>query len=195
MHLVSKEGVQPNDSNLRAIAKCAPPQSYMEIWALLGLVGHYWQFIKGFMHIAQPLTGFLSGEDASRKSEKMLLLEDALRAFDALKQACMSSPVLAFADYTKKFLLEANASKEGLGAVLSQKQTDGQYHPVAYGSWPLWLMKKLPFHQTGVPGTKMEHFKEYLPYQPFLMRADNNPLTYIWQHLTSTTLATNGWEP
>ena len=64
----------------------------------------------------------------------MLLLEDALEAFDALKQVCMSAPVLAFADYTKDFLLETDASKEELEAVLSQKQADWQYHPVTYGS-------------------------------------------------------------
>ena len=46
----------------------------------------------------------------------------------------MSSPILAFADYMKDFLLKMDPSKEGLGAVLSQKQTDGHYHPVAYGS-------------------------------------------------------------
>ena len=39
----------------------------------------------------------------------------------------MGAPVLVFAAYTKDFLLEGNASKEGLGAVLSQKQVDGQY--------------------------------------------------------------------
>ena len=46
----------------------------------------------------------------------------------------MQSPVLAFADYTKDFLLETDASKEGLGAVISQKQGDGWFHLVAYGS-------------------------------------------------------------
>ena len=86
----------------------------------------------------------------------MSLPEDALKSFDALKQACMSTPVLAFANYTKEFLLETDASKDGLGAVLSQKQADGQYHPVAYGSQAhMAHEKKLPFHQTGVPGTKM----------------------------------------
>ena len=54
----------------------------------------------------------------------------------------MQSPVLAFADYTKDFLLETDASKEGLGAVLSQKQEDGWFHPVAYGSWALTTHEK-----------------------------------------------------
>ena len=53
-----------------------------------------------------------------------------MEAFQALKQACMSTPVLAFADYTKDFLLKMDTSKEGLGVVLSQKQADGHYHPV-----------------------------------------------------------------
>ena len=55
----------------------------------------------------------------------MSLCESTLEAFQALKQACMSAAILVFADYTKDFLLKTNASKEGLGAVLSQKQTDG----------------------------------------------------------------------
>ena len=46
----------------------------------------------------------------------------------------MTAPILAFTDYTKLFLLEANVAKEGLGAVLSQKQVDGQYYPIANGS-------------------------------------------------------------
>ena len=89
------------------------------------LVGHYQWFIKGFVHIAQPLNRLLPREGASRKLKRVPLLEDTLRAFNALKQACMSAPVLDFANYTKEFLLETNASKEGLGTVLSQKQADG----------------------------------------------------------------------
>ena len=61
-HRVSMEGVQPSNSNLRATAECAPPQTYMEIWAFLGLVGHYQWFIKGFSHITQLLNRLLSGE-------------------------------------------------------------------------------------------------------------------------------------
>ena len=133
-HWVSKQGVQPSDANLKAIAECVPPQPYTEIRAFLGLVGHYRQFIKGFAWIAQPLNDHLAGEEPSRKLEQVSLSEDSLGAFQALKQACISSPTLTFADYMKDFLLETDTSKEGFGVVLSQKQADGHYHPVAYGS-------------------------------------------------------------
>ena len=120
--------------NLRAIAECTPPQTYTGVHAFLGLVGHYRRFIKGFAHIALPLSEHLAGEGASRKSVQVSLSEDALKAFETLKQVCMMAPILAFADYTKPFLLETDASKDALGAMLLQKQADGQYHPVAYGS-------------------------------------------------------------
>ena len=113
----------------------------------------------------------------------MSLSEGALKAFEMLKQACMNSLVLAFADYTKDFLLETDASKEGLGAVLSQKQEDGWFHLVAYGSRALTMHEK-NYHSTkleflALKWAVMEHFKEYLLYQPFLVKTDNNPLTYI----------------
>ena len=87
------------------------------------------------------------GEGASRKSERVSLCKEALKAFERLKQGCMNSLVLAFADYTKDFLLETDASKEGLGAVLSQKQEDGWFHLVAYGSQALSTHEK-NYHST-----------------------------------------------
>ena len=79
----------------------------------------------------------LAGEGANRKLEQVSLSEDALEAFQALKHICISSPVLAFANYMKGFLLKMDASKEGLGVVLLQKQADRHYHLVAYGSQAL----------------------------------------------------------
>ena len=52
---LSKWGIWPSNTNLKAITECAPPQTYMEIQAFLGLVGHYRWFIKGFAQIAQPM--------------------------------------------------------------------------------------------------------------------------------------------
>ena len=78
----------------------------------------------------------------------------------------MTAPVLAFADYTKPFLLGTDASKEGLGAVLSQMQADGWYHPIAYGSRALMSHEK-NYHSTKLEFLTLkwavtEHFREYL---------------------------------
>ena len=68
-HKVSKAGIRPSDINMKAIAEFAPLQTYTEIRAFLGLMGHYRHFIKGFAQIAQPLNEHLAGEGVSRKSE------------------------------------------------------------------------------------------------------------------------------
>ena len=78
-----------------------PPQTYTEVCAFLGFVGHYRRFMKGFTHIAQPLNEHLMEKGARRKPEWVSLSEDALQVFELLKQACMTALVLAFADYTK----------------------------------------------------------------------------------------------
>ena len=125
-HKVSKKGVQPSDINMKAIAEYAPLQTYTEIRAFLGLVGHYRRFIKGFAWIAQPLNEHLAGEGASQNRNECPYPRGALKAFEVLKQACMHSLVLAFTDYTKDFLLETDASKEGLGAILIRnRKMDG----------------------------------------------------------------------
>ena len=59
---------------------------------------------------------------------------EAQEAMNILKRKVQSTPILVFPDFDKPFLLEMDASKEGLGAVLSQKQSDGHYHPVTFGS-------------------------------------------------------------
>ena len=81
------------------------------------------------------------------------------------------------------FLLETNASKEGLGAVLSQKQDDGHYHPIALGSYSLTPAEK-NYHSSkleflALKWSVTKHFKEYLTYTPFVVRTDNNPLMYV----------------
>ena len=96
---------------------------------------------------------------------------------------CLTAPVLAFADFKKPFLLETNTSIEGLGAVLSQEQDDGCYHPVAYAS-PGLKGGELKYHSSkleflALKWAMTEQFREYLQYQPFLIRTDNNPLTYV----------------
>ena len=86
-HQISKLGVQCRNLNLKVIAECALPQTYTEVHAFLSLVGHYQWFIKGFICITQLLNEHLTGEGASRKSERIFLSEGA---FETLKKVCIT---------------------------------------------------------------------------------------------------------
>ena len=119
---------------------------------------------------------------------------EAWEAVRILKDRIQSTPVLVFPDFDKPFLLETDASKEGLGAVLSQKQDDGHYHPITFGS--LFLMpSEKNYHSSkleflALKWSVTEHFKEYLTYTPFVVRTDNNPLMYV---LTTPNLDATGY--
>ena len=147
------------------------------------MTGYFRRFIKGYARITKPLNDLLQGENSKLKSHPVGLPLDTLAAFQELKMKCFTVPVLAFANFKKPFLLETDASIEGLGAVLSQKQDDGRYHPVAYASRGL-KGGKLKYHSSKLEFLALkwavtEQFREYLQYQPFLVRTDNNPLTYV----------------
>ena len=113
----------------------------------------------------------------------MQLPVEAREAVRTLKEQILTSPLLAFPNFAKPFLLETDASKEGLGAVLSQKQDDGRFHPVTFGSHSPtpaernYHSSKLEF--LALKWGIMEHFREYLAYALFMVKMDNNPLTYI----------------
>ena len=155
----------------------------MEIWAFLALLGHYQQFIKEFACIAQPLHEHLSGEGVCKKTVQFMLTAETKDTFETHKKACLKAPVLAFADFDKPFLLETNASKLGLGTVLSPKQTDGQYHLVEYASWSLTIYE-CNYHSIKQEFLTLKwviakQFQVYLLRKLFIFRADNNLLTYI----------------
>ena len=107
----------------------------------------------------------------------------AWEAVNVLKGKVQSMPILVFPDFNKPFLLETDASKEGLGAVLSQKQSNGRYQPITFGSHSLtpseknYYSSKLEF--LILKWSVTEHFKEYLTYAPFVVQTDNNLLTYV----------------
>ena len=117
----------------------------------------------------------------------------AQEAVNILKGKVQSMPVLVFPDFDKPFLLETDASKEGLGTVLSQKQSDRWYNPVTFGSCSLTPSEK-NYHSSkleflALKWSVTEHFKEYLMYAPFVVQTDNNLLTYV---LTTPNLDATG---
>ena len=146
------------------------PETYTQVHTFCGLVRHYRRFIKGFTNIAYPLYDVLGKEV---KMGPVDLPPEMWEAVDILKRKVQSTPILVFSDFDKPFLLETDASKEGLGALLSQKQSDGHYHPVAFGSHSLTPSEK-NYHSSkleflALKWSIMEHFKEYIVYSPFVV--------------------------
>ena len=168
------------------------PKTHTQVRAFCKLVGHYQRFIKGFAKLAQPLYDVLGKQV---KMGPVDLPPEAWEAVNILKRKVQSAPVLVFPYFDKPFLLEMDASKEGLGVVLSQKQSNGHYHPVTFRSHSLTLSKK-NYHSSKLEFLVLkwsitEHFKEYLAYLPFVVRMDNNPLTYML--MTPNLDATGHW--
>ena len=114
---------------------------------------------------------------------------EARETFDHLKAACLQAPILAFLDFDKPFLLETDASVRGLGDVLSQKQEDGWYHPIAYASHVMNEAEQR-YHSNkqeflALKWAVTEQFHEYLSLygknrNEFVVHTDNNLLTYIF---------------
>ena len=179
-HHISQRGILPNQENVQAVEEFLMPETYTQVCVFYRLVGHYRRFIKGFANIAHPLYDALGKEV---KMGPVDLPQEAWEAMNVLKGNVQSTPILVFPDFDKHFLLEMDASKEGLEAVLSQKQSDGRYHPVTFGNCSMTPSEK-NYHSSklqflALKWSIMEHFKEYLAYLPFVVWTDNNPLTYV----------------
>ena len=146
-------------------------------------MNYYHKFIPKYAQIARPINQLVSGENANKKKTPVEWTEECQTAFEHLKHLCSQTPILAYANYQKPFKLHIDASENGLGAVLYQKQDDYMEHVIAYASRTLSKSKrnydipKLEF--LALKWSITERFHEYLYGGHFEVYTDNNPLTYI----------------
>ena len=180
-HIVSKDGIHTDPEKIASVQDWPTPTSVKEVRSFLGFAGFYRRFVKNFSKIARPLHSLLK-VPPGRKMPEFEWNDSQQEAFSQLKELLSSTPVLAFADFTKPFIVHTDASGDGLGAILYQEQ-EGQERPISFASRSLSPSeKKYPAHKREFLALKWaisDKFRDYLYGATFVVRTDNNPLTYI----------------
>ena len=125
--LVIEEGkVSTNLVKVKGFVDWPTPKSVKDIWSFLGFGNFYQKFIPKFSTLAAPLKNLL------KKDTTFEWTEETQQAFEELKQQLTSAPVLMMPDQTKPFQIKCDASKYASGAVLTQLDSNGDWHPVAF---------------------------------------------------------------
>jgi transposase InsO family protein len=189
-HVASEQGISVDPEKTKVVQKWPVPTNLTEVLSFLGFVGFYRRFLKNFSRVAKPLNDLNQGAGKvgrKKKLRKKLAVPfvwgpKQQEAFEELIRLCTTAPVLAFADYSKPFILHTDASLEGLGAVLYQEQ-EGQERVIAYASRSLTSSERnYPVHKLEFLALKWaatDKLHDYLYGNTFKVKTDNNPLTYI----------------
>ncbi|KAJ0126859.1 hypothetical protein HZ326_30035 [Fusarium oxysporum f. sp. albedinis] len=183
---------------IAAVAEWKPPTSVKETQSFLGFANDYPRFIKNFSKIAIPLT------EITKKDRQFKWTKVAQQAFEQLKEAITSEPVLAMFDPDRQVELETDASDFALGGQIGQRHDDGMLHPIAFYShkmhgaelnYPIYDKEFLAIvncfkeFQHYLRGSKHQvKFSYYLPYREAI---NIKELSYIFYRYIITQLAYN----
>jgi len=126
-HKITEQGVEPDECKINCVKQVPVSKNTTNVKAFLWLTGDYRKFISDYAHIAKPLTSLL------KKNTPFIWGNACQNAFENLKFALISKPILQFPEFKKTFLITTDASNYALDCVLSQGEI-GQDRPIAYAS-------------------------------------------------------------
>ena len=198
-HKVSRLGLSTQDEKIKAIRDLPFPETLADAWTIFGTLNYHRGFVKNFSKIATPLTDALcltAEEKKLLKKSSSKKISPALRkksfpctpemetAFNRIKAAICSKPVLMLPDFNKPFLLYVDASKSGLGAALYQKSSiDNKEHPI------LFISRTLKPAEKNYTATELEclgliwslkKLAHYVDGANLTVVTDHSALKWIW---------------
>ena len=124
---VGPRGIQASPGKVKAIIEWPRPKSVHDVRSFLGLASYYRRFVRGFSEMARPLT------QMTRAGVEWEWSEAQHQAFNRLKLALTTAPVLKLPDFEKQFIVTTDASDAAVGAILEQDFGNG-LQPVAFAS-------------------------------------------------------------
>jgi len=126
--IISDKGIKMDPEKITAVQQWETPESVKDIQSFLGFANFYRRFIAGFSELAAPLTAL------TRKGVVFKWIPGAEKAFQQLKKAFTTAPILQNFDVNKPSTVETDSSDHVTAGVLSQPDDQGQLRPVAYFS-------------------------------------------------------------
>jgi hypothetical protein len=176
-HMVGKDGIKVDLKNIEAMQDWPHPKTLKILHGFLGLIGYYRKFFQNYRKIAAPLTALL-------KKNSFTWTPTTAQAFQTLKMAMCTTPVLTLPDFTKTFVLECDSSRKGINVVLMQEG-----RPLAFNN------KQLSKRNLGKPIYEKEMldiqhavdlWRPYLLGQRFQIKTDHQSLKYFLEQRISS---------
>ena len=174
-YTVSREGVGTDPEKVSAIRDWPTPTNLRQSRAFVGLCQYYRRFVPKFSEVAAPLHAL------TKKGAHFIWTSDCQQAFETLKSAMISAPVLSLPTEEGEFVLDCDASNKATGAVLSQIQ-DGVEKPICYAS-QLYSKHEANYNVTRkellAVITYVKKFRQYLLGRSFRIRTDHAALQWL----------------
>ncbi|GBM51458.1 Retrovirus-related Pol polyprotein from transposon 297 [Araneus ventricosus] len=166
------DGVKTDPEKTKAVVDW--PKIVHDLRSFLGLCTYYRRFVRNFSAIARPL------HKLTDSRPNFNWTEECEKSFNSLKQALITSPVLTYPRTDKEFILDTDASNEGIGAVLSQK-IGNEECVIAYFSKSLGKPERNCVTRKELLAIvkSIEHFHYYLYGRKFLLRTDHASLRWL----------------
>ena len=173
--IIRESGIMADPDKVHVIRNMVPPKYVREVRSFTGMCRHYRKFIPKFSAIEKPLINL------TKKCPKFEWTKECQIAFDFLKESLTTTPLLAYPDTSKPYILYTDASDNCIGASLCQHHEEGE-KPIYY------LSHKLKASQTKWQTIEKEAFDifyalekldKYMHDADFIIRTDHKPLKCI----------------